>query len=127
MCGVYLNRGRFVTFCAFCVSLIFIGCSEIILLAIKIDPQTAKHAANYVWHLCPGTFFMLNFDCMRSFLASMNYTKTPSVITFLTCIIHYFWCYLFVSKLEMKIEGIAISTMITYFCNFFFTLIYVQI
>lgn len=26
----------------------------------------------------------------------------------------------------MKIEGIAISTMITYFCNFFFTLLYVQ-
>ena len=70
---------------------------------------------------------MLNFDCMRSFLSAMGYTKTPTVITFITCIFHYQWCFVFVEQLQMKIEGIAIATMITYFCNFAFTLIYVQL
>ena len=42
---------------------------------------------------------------------------TSTMVT--TSLLHIFWCYLFVVRWELDVEGVGIATMISYCLNFF--------
>jgi MATE family multidrug resistance protein len=70
MCGVYLNRGRFVATC-FCVPIIFLFTfTDSILIAMGQDPNISKIAQRYCLMMIPGIWAMGMFDCSRKFLAA---------------------------------------------------------
>ena len=57
LCGVYLNRGRFII-CAVFVPLIFLlAYSKPILLKLGQDEQVAEYAQMYITPMIPGMFF----------------------------------------------------------------------
>ena len=37
---------------------------------------------------------------------------------FVTSTLHFVWCYYFVFTLDMKVDGVCLATVITYFLNF---------
>ena len=72
----------------------------------------------------PGVFCVLQFDAVRSFLTAMGYTKMPSFICFVTCLLHFGWCSLLVD--DYGIKGLALATLITYSSNLIGAHIYVH-
>ena len=65
LCGVVLNRGRFVSTVAFIPMMIILWFSEKILLAIGQDRMAADYGAVYARLLIPGMFFLLHFDAIK--------------------------------------------------------------
>ena len=69
-CGVFYNRGRFVSsMCMIPIIVIFV-LSEKILVAIHQDPGVAKIACKYVTIMIPGVWAMGQFDATKKFLSS---------------------------------------------------------
>lgn len=127
MCGVYLNRGRVILFICFIPMAILLSQVEHIFIAIQMDRQTAFYAGQYVTFVIPGLFFHLNYDAVKSYLNGIGVTYVPMVIMFCTMLLHNLWCYILVDVVEMGVRGASIATMLTYFLNFFLSLVYVQI
>ena len=58
------------------------------------------------------------FDATRRFLSAQFETKIPLYIQLVTLVMHFFWCYLFVIKMDGREVGAAMATNITYILNF---------
>ena len=58
------------------------------------------------------------FDATRRFLSAQFETTAPLYILLVTSIMHFFWCWLFVTKLGWKEFGAAMAANITYCLNF---------
>ena len=56
LCGVYLNRGRFILCCVFTPLILAMVNVESILLFFKQDKDVAKYAGHYVLVYMPGLF-----------------------------------------------------------------------
>jgi MATE family multidrug resistance protein len=56
MCGVYLNRGRFVLILVFIPLAVILAFSKSFFLAIDMDRETAEVAGTYILYLIPGVF-----------------------------------------------------------------------
>ena len=68
LCGVYLNRGRFIL-AILCVPIVItLLHTENILLLLKQDPQVAKYAQTYVKAFLPGLVISGLVDLQRKFL-----------------------------------------------------------
>jgi len=69
-------------------------------------------------------YVMGQIDIMRRFLNAMNVTYVPLVATVSSTIMHLGWLLLFVTHLEMGINGLIISTTITFVIQLTVLLIY---
>ena len=70
MCGVYLNRGRFVTTVLMLpITVIFMN-TESLLIAMKQDPAISLIASNYCCMMIPGIWAVTMFDATRRFLCA---------------------------------------------------------
>lgn len=49
------------------------------------------------------------------------------IIMLCTMLFHNLWCHLLVDLAGMGVRGASLATMITYFLNFFLSLIYIQV
>lgn len=58
LCGVYLNRGRFVMCCLFVPICITLCNCKVILVTLRQDEQVSEYAQSYVRSFLPGLFLM---------------------------------------------------------------------
>lgn len=58
MCGVYLNRGRYVILLSFIPISIILFFVDRALIFIGQDPEVSKYAGIYVKTLIPGVFML---------------------------------------------------------------------
>jgi MATE family multidrug resistance protein len=77
LCGIYLNRGRFVLFVVMIPIVITLSYAEVILVGIGQNPVTAAYAQEYIFAYLPGLFIMGLFDGHRRFLSSLGRSKDP--------------------------------------------------
>ena len=79
LCGIYLNRGRFVICMIMIPIVITLSYAETILMAIGQNPATAAYAQEYIFAYLPGLFIMGLFDGHRRFLNSLGRSNDPLV------------------------------------------------
>jgi len=113
LCGVYLNRGRFVLAMTFLPIIIILFQSEAILVGIGQNAEVSHHAQAYVIAYLPGLILSGMIDSQRRFLNMLGYTKIPMICQTMGQVFHVLLCYIFVWKLEMSITGIGIASSIT--------------
>jgi len=79
LCGVYLNRGRIIVACSFIpTSILLLNCKSI-LIGLGQHEMTSHYALLYIQTILPGLFFQAQFDAVRRFLNSMNYSVIPMI------------------------------------------------
>lgn len=69
LCGVYLNRGRFINLAFyFPLALILYFFAERILNAVGQDPEVSAIAHHWICLTTPGILFQSQFDLLKRFL-----------------------------------------------------------
>lgn len=67
--------------------------------------------------MIPGVWAMGLFDALKKFLSAQCKNGIPVYTQLITTILHFGWCYLFISRMNMREYGAAIATNITYILN----------
>lgn len=116
-CGIYLNRGKVVSTLILIPIVIIYALSDKILIALDQDPAISILARRYCCILIPGIWAQSMFDATRKFLSAQFEIWIPLQIQFVTLILHFLWCYLFISVWDGREVGAAIATNITYLLN----------
>ena len=117
-CGIFLNRGKLVCTLIFIPVIIIFVYADTILIALHQDAGISRVARMYCCILIPGIWAQSMFDATRRFLSAQFETTIPLYVQLVTLILHFFWCYLFVIKMEGREIGAALATNITYILNF---------
>ena len=60
---------------------------------------------------------MGQFDSTKKFLSSQLKNKIPVIVQLFTTVLHILWCHLFIYKANMRENGAALATNITYILN----------
>ena len=113
LCGVYLNRGRFLMTLMFIPITIVLMNSERILVAAYQDPEVAKFAQLYVITNLPGIYLIGLSDCQRRFLNNFGKNNISFYAGFSAMVLHSFWSYIFVIKLDLEIIGTGLANVTT--------------
>lgn len=116
-CGNLFNRGRFVVTVIMVPIIIIFSLSDKILIGLGQDPTVSKIARNYCTILIPGVWSLGQFDATKKFLSAQYSTQIPVWTQLGTTILHFLWCYLFITKMGMRETGAAIATNITWIAN----------
>ena len=111
--GVYLNQGRFIMTCIFFPISLLLMNTKNILTAAGQDPIVAAYAQTYVLTYLPGLYFQCLDDIQRKFLYNYKKNKFAFICTCFGAVLHGLWCYIFVIKYKMGIEGIGIANLIS--------------
>lgn len=113
LCGVYLNRGRFVMSVMFIPMMILSFNMESILIHLGQDPLASMYSQQYVLAYLPGLYFQCLQNCQLKFLNNLGYTKQPMISQSIAIAFHPLWCYIFMSKMDLGVIGIGIAGIIT--------------
>ena len=100
-------------------------CSFYILELIGIDYEICLNAAHFVKVMLISIFFNIQFLCMTRYLQSMNVFKPAMYISCCTIIFYPFICYYLTYTLNLKQNGIGISSAILNFANFILLQFYI--
>lgn len=87
----------------------------------------AKKAQIYCTVLIPGVWSMAQFDATKKFLSAQFITKIPVIVQIVTTVLHFGWCQLFITKLNLREYGAALATNITYILNMIIADIWIRI
>lgn len=126
LCGVYLNRGRFIMTLFFLPVLILSFYVEPILVGMGQNPQVAAYTKEYMRAYLPGLYIMGLQNCQKKFLNNLKKVKVPMVSQCVASFLHVFWIYFLVSENQMNlgVTGTAIGMVITNSTVFLSNLVY---
>lgn len=127
MCGVNFNRGRIICSILFIPIMVLFFFADKILIALAQDPYISKISRDYVVYSIPGLYAITQFDSRKRYLQSMQYSFVSTYSQMLSCVLHVFWCMLFIGKLEMGWFGASVALNITYITTFVFQEFYVLV
>ena len=68
MCGVYLNRSRFISAVLYIPITFILAMTEEILIGVGQDAETAYQAERYLLAMLPAVFFMLQYEPLSRFM-----------------------------------------------------------
>mmetsp|Transcript_12174 Transcript_12174/g.10794 ORF Transcript_12174/g.10794 Transcript_12174/m.10794 type:complete len:120 (+) Transcript_12174:397-756(+) len=105
--------------------LIILWYSENILIWVGQPELAAKYAGIYIRYIIPGLWFYAQVDLLRRFLASQGEFHLIMRTEMITSILHPIWLYIMVHIYELKLEGVAIATCITFTLKFLLPFLYV--
>ena len=91
--------------------------SDKILIALDQDPEISIIAKRYCCILIPGIWAQSMFDATRKFLSAQFEIEIPLYVQFFTLVLHFLWCYLFITVMGGREVGAAMATNITYILN----------
>ena len=126
LCGVILNRGRFVMSILFIPIIVIMLNAKNILVAVNMDPKVASYAQQYVLAFLPGLYIQGHADLQRRFLNSFGKNMVTFVCTAISIAFHVVWSHIFVIKLGYGIVGTGIANLITCSITFALLLIYTK-
>ena len=118
MMGHIINRSKILfTLCSIPIFLIlfFIGT---MIEKFELEKELVDNTQFYVRIAMFGFIFHLYFDIYRKVLNSMKLYHVYSPVSFITIVLHIFWCYFFIIYLEMGLLGAAIPFFIQSVSNF---------
>ena len=115
LCGIYLQRGRFINTIMFLFVMIPLVFSGKILAGFGQDQQVAEQAGKYVLAYTPGIYFLSMLDIQRRFLIQMGHSSLPMNVALFGTILHLGWNYLFVIHLDFGVIGAGLAASITNF------------
>lgn len=84
-------------------------------------------ARNYVVWALPGIFALIQFDCRKRWLQSLNYSFVSTQPQVLTTCTHALVCWLLILRMQLGVFGAAMALNITYIANFLLQEIYVRV
>ena len=116
-CGIFLTRGKVVATILMVPIIILYLFSDKILIALEQDPAISEIAKRYCCILIPGIWAQSMFDATRKFLSAQFEIMVPLQVQTATLILHFLWCYLFISVWGGREVGAAMATNITYILN----------
>ena len=70
-------------------------------------------AGRLVLGLMPAVFMGAVVDLLKRFLTCCNYAIVPMVAMVFTSVIHVFWLWVFVTAMEMGVNGVPMAMCIT--------------
>ena len=88
------------------------------MITIGLDHESAHYAHIYIIAMIPALFIQSQVDAYRCLLNSIKKSNIFMRILFVTMLMHFLWCYLFILFLELDVHGIGIATSCTYFTNY---------
>lgn len=112
-CGHYLNKQLFIVTVAFFPISLVLWNSEAVLLALGQDATASAYAAHYLRILLPGLYLECLFQGFCIYFTAMEKSFIPMLVQLLCIPLHPVWCYLFVFKLELGMNGCAVATNFT--------------
>ena len=115
--AVNYHRGLFSIAVALIPVLVLLAYTKELLMFFGIDEAASQYAWDYIKYCYPSYFFYGFFDCTKSFLYAQKIFKPILYIQTVTTVLHFFWAWLFISKLEMGCIGAGIAKNIYEFCN----------
>ena len=113
LCGVYLNRGRFIMTCAFIPATMALLYIEPLLVHLGQDPEISAYAQQYVKVYMPGLYLQLFNDLQRKFLNSLGKNAIPLISQCIATVFHVLFSYIFITYLGYGIIGTGISGILT--------------
>eukprot|EP00347_Sterkiella_histriomuscorum_P009443 403341194 len=127
LAGVYLNRGRIVSFISFVPIFIAMIYSDKFFGLLNQDPQAVEYAYTYILYMIPYLLLHQQFDLTRTFLACFNKTTVTMITQIFSTFLHFCFCYYFVKVQNMNLRGVALSGMITMLFNVLATTFYIKV
>lgn len=124
--AVTLQRAVLILLTCIClpVSILWIM-SAPIMQSLGQQAQLAHDASLYLHYMLPGLWALACSACIQNWLYAQSKTRAIMFITFITAIIHPFWCYLFIYHLRIGYLGAAISVSVTKMSELCMLIIYV--
>ena len=86
--------------------------TEQVLAFFGQDQKLARYTEFYVTIAMYGFFMQLHYDIYRKILNSQKLFKVHAPIPYITLCLHMFWCYLLIYKLDLKLLGCALASVI---------------
>ena len=88
--------------------------------------MSAKIAGDFIQIMIPGAWGFCQTELLRRFLGTQGafYIVVNSQIV--NCILHPLWLYIFVSVMDLSVNGVALATDLTYILNYLLPIIYIQ-
>ena len=124
MCGIYLNRGRIAVLIYLTPASIVLLFASSILQLFGIPENIADVAGIYLRYNLPGIILMAYFETLRRFLFAIKKAHIPMICQIVATALHFVWCCLLISKLDMGVYGAGLAMTITYTLNFLFLHLY---
>lgn len=113
LCGIYLNRGRYLL----TLFLIPITCIllyvEPLLVMLGQNKEASRYAQIYINYQLPAFYFRVYDDIQRKFLNSLKLNTIPMTAEIFGLAIHVLGNYVLVGRLGLGIEGTAIANGVT--------------
>jgi len=87
--------------------------SEVILLALGLEPGVAASAGLFLRCAIPSIIGASLFNSMRFFLIAQNVFNIQGLLVMILVPLHVFWCYIFIEVFRMSVVGAAIAKCVT--------------
>ena len=119
LCGVYLNRARFILMAVVIpIGVLLYFFVEEFLVAMGQDPEVIEPTVRFTRVTLPGILFVGLNDAQKKWLILMRIIHVPMIAYGLATILNICLCYLFVFNFELGMMGIAYAMIITYIFTF---------
>lgn len=92
--------------------------SEDLLLAIRQDPNVARHAGDYNRISLLGLWALFQHEASRKFLINRCCTIPLAVISAVASVLHIAWCMIFIVHLGMGNRGAGFANCVTWWLQF---------
>ena len=108
----------------FVITVLLVVCAVVfsqldqLLIAIGIDAEASRIAAHYTFCILPGLWSFSMFVAISRFLSCQFHFVAPVYILTLTVVLQVTLCHIFVDKHDMEVNGVILSTNITYFLDY---------
>ena len=98
-----------------------------ILVSLGQNPEMSLIARNYCVWVLPGVFMIIQFDCTKRLLQSIQESQISTTVQFVTTVTHVGLCILFIMILKLEIFGAALAMNCTYVAAFLIQEFYIRI
>ena len=116
--GVYLNRARIIYTIILIPSIGFFLFNGQILSVFSMDEELISLVSTYLKCMIPAFLLDNQFGIVMEFLQAQELFLPPMIITWITFLLHIFFCYFFIELLNFGYLGAAYATVVLHFLNF---------
>jgi multidrug resistance protein, MATE family len=115
MCGVYLNRSRYVTVLFFIPLALGLTQTEKILRYLDQNADSCSRAQEYQMIYIWAIFLKAITDGQRVFLNMLEYSKAAMICQIVMLVLHAVFCWLFMAQLGLGVKALAWASVISNF------------
>ena len=112
--GMYFQRAIFLNTIVLILCFVCLFFSRRLFLLCQMPLQTADYAAKLIIYSFGGLYNFMLFDTMKSYLIAQDIFIPQVFIQIIIATGHWFWCYLYIEKMGLDIEGVALAYTCTY-------------